>query len=160
MSANEFLSTAAEDYILSSMKKRAISTHNLVVELTEGAIIRHPEATIKKFRRLSQMGIQIAVDDYGMGYSSLSLLKRLPIAIMKIDKSFIEDLNKDPNNAIIVKSSIQLAHNLGLKVIAEGVETAEQVDFLKQHDCDFAQGYYFTKALDFNKLSAYIQAKI
>ena len=159
MSANEFLSTTTEDYILSSMKDRAISTRNLVVELTEGAIIRHPEATIKKFKRLSQMGIQIAVDDYGMGYSSLSLLKRLPIAIMKIDKSFIEDLNKDINDAIIVKSSIQLAHNLGLKVIAEGVETAEQVEFLKQHGCDFAQGYYFTQALNFDQLSAYIQAK-
>ena len=156
MSANEFLSTETEEYIISSIKKRSISTQQLVVELTETAIIRHPEATIKKFKRLFQMGIQIAVDDYGIGYSSLSLLKRLPIAIMKIDKSFIEDLNQDINNAIIVKSSIQLAHNLGLKVIAEGVETAEQVEFLIEHDCDYVQGFYFTKALDFNQLATYI----
>ncbi len=157
MSADEFLSSETADYILSSMEDRAISTQNLVVEITERAIIRNPEATIKKFKRLSEVGIQIAVDDYGIGYSSLSLLKRLPIAIMKIDKSFIEDVDSDLNNQIIVKSSIQLAHNLGLKVIAEGAETKDQVDFLKQHGCDYIQGYYFSKPLDFTALSAYIQ---
>ncbi len=110
-----------------------------------------------QFNHLKEQGIRIAIDDYGTGYSSLSLLKQLPISIMKIDKSFIADIGTDSNDRIIVNSTIQLAHNLGLKVVAEGVETEEQLDFLKKHNCDYIQGNYFSKPLAIKKLKAFLE---
>lgn len=156
MSANEFLTADMEENILSSMQMHGISNHQLLIELTETALISQPEITLQKFRRLSEAGIQIAIDDYGIGYSSLSLLKQLPVTIMKIDQSFIANINTNHYDPIIVRSSIQLAHSLGLKVIAEGVETKEQLHFLQKNDCDFIQGFYFSKPLELDALLTYL----
>lgn len=139
------------------IKKSGVAARNIAFELTETSIMRNPEDSITKFNVLNKAGISIAVDDYGTGHSSLSYLKSLPIAILKIDKSFIDDIGKELNNTIIVKSTIQLAHNLGLKVVAEGVETKEQLDFLKNNNCDYVQGFYFAKPLPLTKIKKLMQ---
>lgn len=157
LSVYELEGTKVTEILLKCMTDLKIKPHNIILELTETSVMHHPEAAIRKLQELAGLGVQIAIDDYGTGYSSLSYLKRLPISILKIDKSFIDDIGKDPNNTIIVKSTIQLAHSLGLKVIAEGVETKVQFQFLKEHDCDFVQGYYFAKPMPANKLQACIE---
>ena len=158
MSGNELAAKKTTETLLSSVQEQGISAEKLVLELTEATIMSHPEASIQKFKALSEIGIMIAIDDFGTGYSSLKLLKQLPISILKIDKSFIEDIGVDNNSTLIVKSTIQLAHGLGIKVVAEGVETKEQLAFLKEHHCDFAQGFYFSEPLDITHLKKYIQA--
>ncbi len=103
------------------------------------------ESSIAVLRELRQMGVQIAIDDFGTGHSSLSYLSRLPIDVIKIDQSFVQNLTTDPSGAAIARSIIVMAHNLKLKVIAEGVETEEQLAFLKKRRCDEMQGYLFSK---------------
>ena len=152
LSANELDAAAIAESILKAIQKQKINPKHIILELTETSVMRHPDLAIKKLKRLTDLGIQIAIDDYGTGYSSLSYLKRLPISILKIDKSFIEDIATESHGSIIVKSTIQLAHNLGLKVIAEGAETKEQVDFLKKYHCDYVQGFYFAKPMPIEKI--------
>ncbi len=155
MSAGEFASMDEEAFIQLIYKEK-MSPKQLIIELTESMMIVDPQSIYEKMKFLTNAGVRIAVDDYGMGYSSLSLLKQLPLEVLKIDKLFIKDIGKDQNNTIIVKSTIQLAHNLGLKVVAEGIETKEQLDFLAEHGCDHGQGYYFSKPLDCEQLIEYI----
>ena len=157
ISANELVASKMAETIYTCTQESGISACKLVVELTEASMMHHPNDSIKKFERLSKMGVQIAIDDYGTGYSSLSILKKLPISILKIDKSFMDDIDRNSNNQLIVKSTIQLAHNLGLKVIAECIETKKQFEFLKDHGCDYLQGYYYSKPLDIDELQTYIQ---
>jgi EAL domain-containing protein (putative c-di-GMP-specific phosphodiesterase class I) len=108
-------------------------------------MMRDPAHAREVLEQLSSMGIILAIDDYGTGFSSLSYLKLLPMHELKIDKSFIFDMLNDENDAIIVKSTIELAHNLGFKVIAEGVENNETLLQLRSHKCDSIQGYYLSK---------------
>ena len=156
VSANELDGAKVADMILKIISNLNLEPNNLILELTETSVMRNPDAAIKKLKKLSELDIKIAIDDYGTGYSSLSYLKKFPIAILKIDKSFVDDIGKDPNDTVIVKSTIQLAHSLGLKVIAEGVETKAQLDFLRKYDCDYVQGYYVSKPLPLNALKAYV----
>jgi EAL domain-containing protein (putative c-di-GMP-specific phosphodiesterase class I) len=110
--------------------------------------MRDFETTSIILQALSAMGIRIAVDDFGTGYSNLSYLKRFPINTLKLDGSFIHDLPESADVSTIVSSVIRMAHGLHLQVIGEGVETLQQLKFLKAHDCEEAQGYYFSKPLD------------
>ena len=96
-------------------------------------------------KKLKELGVYISIDDFGTGYSSLSYLKEMSVDELKIDRSFIKDINVDEKTESIVKSTINLAHELGLKVTAEGAETKEQVEFLKKYKCDHIQGYYYSK---------------
>jgi diguanylate cyclase (GGDEF)-like protein len=118
---------------------------HLELELTESCIMTRPEAAIRALKDLKDIGITISVDDFGTGFSSLGYLKRLPIDILKIDKSFVNDVTTDPDDAALVMAIITLAHNLKLKVVAEGVETEEQLRFLRLLRCDQIQGYFFSK---------------
>jgi len=120
-----------------------LDPQHLELELTESAVMENVEATLATLHALKERGIQLAIDDFGTGYSSLSYLKRFPIHTLKIDRSFVKDLDRDPNAAAIGKSIIGLAHNLSLQVLAEGVETEQQMEFLQKCGCDHMQGYLF-----------------
>ena len=110
-------------------------------------VMHDVDNAIAILRNLKALGVHISIDDFGTGYSSLSYLRRFPIDVLKIDQSFVNDLTVDPDDAAIVVSIISLAHSLRLQVIAEGVETAEQLAFLRARGCDQVQGYYFSRPL-------------
>lgn len=119
----------------------------LALELTESLVMDDAVSSSTSLSLFREMGIQVHVDDFGTGYSSLSYLKLFPIDVLKIDRSFIRDISTDPNDAIISAAIIGLAHNLGMEVVAEGVETKEQLEFLREKNCDIVQGFYFAKPM-------------
>lgn len=129
--------------VVSILNDTKMSPHNLVLELTETSVMTSTIDIDPIFEKLQNIGISISIDDFGMGYSSLSRLKNLPISSLKIDKSFIDVLDKDPDDAMIVKSIIALGNSLGLNVIPEGVETENQLQLLIQYQCKTVQGFYF-----------------
>jgi len=129
----------------------------LELEITESSIMKEERDSIRKLRELHDMGISIAIDDFGTGYSSLSKLKDYPIDTLKIDKTFVESLPLNRKSAALASTIIDLGHNLNFKVVAEGVETREQVDFLIQQGCDFFQGNYFSKPLSYDDLEIKIK---
>jgi predicted signal transduction protein with EAL and GGDEF domain len=107
--------------------------------------------------RLSKMGVRLSIDDFGTGYSSLAYLQELPVDAIKIDKSFVMEMHTDPGNATIVQSTVDLGHNLGLEVVAEGVETVESYNTLAKLGCDYAQGYFLSKPLSPEKMSVWLE---
>ena len=129
------------------LQETGLDPAHLVLEITEGLVMQQAEATIDTLRELAAMGIRISIDDFGTGYSSLSYLKRFPIDVLKIDRSFVCDLPKDEDDAAIASTIIAMAHNLGIRVVAEGVETVEQLNFMREHNCGAMQGYYLSKPL-------------
>jgi len=136
--------------ILSKLsKKYKLNPKNFILELeiTEGMLMRHPEQAIEILHQLKAMNFDISIDDFGTGYSSLAYLKRFPIDKLKIDRAFIKDLPLDGDDAAISRAIIIMAHALGLKVVAEGVETKAQFDFLKAHQCDYVQGYLIARPM-------------
>lgn len=129
------------------------------LEITEGFIMHDPERAIGVINKFQQLGIQIAIDDFGTSYSSLAYLKRLPISGLKIDRSFIKDIPEDEDDKAICRAIIALAKNINIKVLAEGVETEQQLEFLRQADCDEVQGFYFYRPMDVNSLSQEMQER-
>ncbi len=127
------------------LEETGLQPHNLEIELTESTVMDDPETAIPLLNYIHDLGVRIAIDDFGTGYSSLSYLRRLPLDVLKIDLSFVKNIGKNSHDETIIKTIISLAHNLGMEVTAEGVETAEHVAFLKEYQCDFMQGYYFSK---------------
>jgi len=119
----------------------------LTLGITESMLVENVEETIKTLQQLSALGLEISIDDFGTGYSSLSYLKHYPINTLKIDRSFVRDIATDPNDAAIIAAIIVMARNLKMQVIAEGVETEEQLTFLAQQGCNRFQGFYFSKPL-------------
>lgn len=152
VSASQFNDPELLHTVCRIMKEECIPPNALELEMTENIIMQDPAATIEILKKLRALGIRIAIDDFGTGYSSLSYLKRFPLDALKIDQSFVRDLTLDTNDAAIVEASITLGKKLGLEVIAEGVETKEQFDFLRAHDCDLVQGYYVSRPLRNNDL--------
>ncbi len=130
-----------------AIRANRIDPKLLELELTESTLMTHAEGTIAVLRRLKALGIRISIDDFGTGYSSLAYLKRFPIDTLKIDLAFIRDVTTDADDAAITVAIISMAHSLKLKVIAEGVETKEQLEFLRTHGCDEIQGYYLSRPL-------------
>ena len=139
--------------ILIILQENGITGHELEFELTESILVRNSKETVHKLTEFKKLGINISIDDFGTGYSSLQYLKNFPHDKIKIDQSFIRDLTVDKNSASIVTTIISMAHKLGVRVIAEGVENAEQVDFLRKHNCDEVQGYFFSKPVSASQLT-------
>lgn len=133
------------------MEKFNINAGDLALEITESTAMQDPDNAIKQLRKIRDLGVELAIDDFGTGYSSLAYLKLLPINTLKLDRTFVSDIEFDNNDAEICTAALALAHNLGLNVIAEGVETEAQKDFLISHQCDILQGYYFSKPLAKNE---------
>jgi diguanylate cyclase (GGDEF)-like protein/PAS domain S-box-containing protein len=143
VSARQFRQEDFLQTVLAVLKKTGLEARYLEIELTESMVMHDAEKLVAMLDELKRIGVQMSVDDFGTGYSSLSYLKRFPVDRLKIDRSFVQDLMSDKDDATIVRTIIALGHNLGLHVVAEGVESAEQRDFLKQNGCDEAQGYFF-----------------
>ena len=145
LSARQLLQTDLVKEIARVLQRTGCEPGCLEFEITESMVMQNPARAVDLIRELKGLGIAISIDDFGTGYSSLAYLKRFPIDSLKIDRSFIHDLPRDPGNMAITQAVIGMAHSLKLTVIAEGVETREQLEFLRGHDCDQMQGFYFSK---------------
>jgi len=132
---------------------------NLHLELTEGAVMRQMEPVVSTLSQLRAMGVRICVDDFGTGYSSLGYLKRFPIDTIKIDRSFVQDVTTDQNDAAIVTTVVTMARNLNLRVIAEGVETEAQLGFLRDIECDEFQGFLVSPAVVPDEFGALVRRR-
>lgn len=145
LSARQFSSEQFEATVLNLLRHSQIDPRLLEFELTESMLMQDPDAALATIEKFHRFGLSFSIDDFGTGYSSLSLLNRFPLDAIKIDRSFVRDMAENPRDAAITRSIITLAHSLQLKVVAEGVETAEQLAMLAAWDCDEIQGYYFSK---------------
>jgi diguanylate cyclase (GGDEF)-like protein/PAS domain S-box-containing protein len=147
VSARQFRSGHLDKLVKNALEKFNISPHHLELELTESMLMNEPERAIDTMNKLKKVGVKISLDDFGTGYSNFGYLRRFPIDSLKIDQSFVRGVAIKPDDAMIVDSIIGLAQRMKLHVIAEGVETAEQLHYLRANHCDELQGYYFSKAL-------------
>jgi EAL domain-containing protein (putative c-di-GMP-specific phosphodiesterase class I) len=147
LSARSFLDTHLAVEIPRLLAKWAVDAEQLELEITESMLMTDPARAEATLDRLSQIGLTLSVDDFGTGYSSLANLKRLPVDVIKIDKSFVMEMAVDASDAAIVRSTIDLAHNLGLRVVAEGVESEDAWRQLEELGCDYAQGFYLSRPL-------------
>ncbi len=136
-----------------------LSPSDIELEITESTAMQNPEFTVSILDQLAAMGILLAIDDFGTGYSSLAYLKHLPIKRLKVDRSFVKDIETDANDAAICAATIALGHNLGLELVAEGVETEMQREFLFRLGCDVLQGYLYSKPLPYEEIVPYLKAR-
>ena len=141
------------------LERHRVEARRVILEITESAIMSDPLTARRVMRRLSAMGFQLSIDDFGTGYSSLSYLKQLPVDEIKIDRSFVTRMDEDDNDAVIVRATIDLAHNLGLKVVAEGVENAGVWELLEILGCDCAQGFFINAPLAPQALASWIRSR-
>jgi diguanylate cyclase (GGDEF)-like protein/PAS domain S-box-containing protein len=147
LSARQFRQPGLDAMVARVLADTGCPPDRLELEITETVLMERPDSAAQTLQRLSDMGVQLAIDDFGTGYSSLSYLKRFPINALKIDRSFVRDIPADADDGAIAAAVIALAHSMGLTVVAEGVETAQQRDFLRQLRCDQAQGFYFSEPM-------------
>jgi len=145
ISSRQFMHNDLELTIRNALDAVDLSSHFFVAELTESSVMEKPESVIGQLKRLKKTGIKIAIDDFGTGYSSLAYLKRFPLDYLKMDKSFAADINLDHENLAIAKAIITLAHNLKLKVVADGIERIEELETLKGLHCDYVQGCFYSR---------------
>lgn len=156
VSAREFRQPGFVAQVLDTLRECQARPHKLKLELTESMLLGDIEDTVQRMEQLKKQGVGFALDDFGTGYSSLSYLKRLPLDQVKIDQSFVRDVLSDPNDAAIVRTILALAKSLDLQVVAEGVETAGQLGFLRLHGCDGFQGYLFGRPVPVHEMDAHI----
>lgn len=159
ISPHQFRHSEFVSLIKSALGLHQLEPHFLTLEVTESVIINNLNETISKFEDLRQLDIRMSLDDFGTGYSSLSHLKRLPLDELKIDKSFVFDLLKDPHDALLVQTILNIASEFGLDTVAEGVEDEDQLAFLQSKGCKYYQGYYFSRPLPLSELKAFMQKK-
>ncbi len=148
LSAQQFRSDQLASVVARVMQSHAMPRDQLELEITETTLMRHTDQTRTTLERLVELGARISIDDFGTGYSSLAYLKRFPVALLKIDRSFVRDISTDPDDATIVSAITGLARSLGKRVVAEGVETLDQVEFLREIGCDEVQGFLFSRPID------------
>lgn len=158
VSARQLRDKNFNSVLASVVEKTGVDYQSIYIEITESIFIEDQDSAIfRELELLHSMGVRIALDDFGTGYSSLSYLKRFPVDILKIDRSFIRDIMTDDGDKGVVKAIINMAKSLDIKVVAEGVETKDQLDFIRQHGCDYAQGYYFCRPIAIDELEIYLK---
>lgn len=155
ISARHFQDGEFVPKLRSILNETRLDAHWLELEITEGMVMHDTEQVIKKFLEINNLGVEISIDDFGTGYSSLAYLKRFPVQRLKIDQSFVRDLNVDADDAAITEAVIKMGHSLNLKVVAEGVETERQMAFLRDKGCDELQGYLFSQPLPAEQFAAW-----
>ncbi|WP_065926603.1 bifunctional diguanylate cyclase/phosphodiesterase [Pseudomonas sp. 8 R 14] len=156
ISADDLLGDELAHRVSALLRRYNLPAEQLVFEITESAVMREPEKALKVLHLLRDCGISLSVDDFGTGYSSLAHLKRLPVQELKIDQSFVRNLDETSEDAVIVRSTIEMSHNLGLKVVAEGVEYAHSLRLLERWQCDTAQGYLISRPLSADAFEAWV----
>ena len=157
ISAHDLLDESLRDFLAESLERSTVSAECLGLEVTESGFIEEPERAMALLEQLRALGIKLAIDDFGTGYSSLAYLKKLPVQELKIDQAFIRQLRADGDDAAIVRSTIELGHNLGLQVVAEGIETREQALLLRDWNCDRGQGYHFSRPVPADEFLHWLQ---
>jgi diguanylate cyclase (GGDEF)-like protein/PAS domain S-box-containing protein len=156
LSARQFQQEDLVFQVSEALKESGLDPDRLDLEITETIAMENADQAIATMRRLKSLGVNMTLDDFGTGYSSMSYLKRFPLDTLKIDRSFVRDI-RDPKDAAVVRSVISLAHGMNLKVVAEGVETREQIVFLKAHQCDAVQGYLYSRPLAVEDFTRFLQ---
>ncbi|MDQ6992627.1 MAG: EAL domain-containing protein [Mariprofundus sp.] len=160
LSAKQFNATNLSQRLGHIMQAEAVNPLSIVIELTESILMQDVEHAMVTLLELKDLGLHLSLDDFGTGYSSMSYLQHFPIDSLKIDKSFIDDVCESDKDACITQSIIRLAHNLGLQVVAEGVETDEQLQFLRHHACEKVQGFLFSKPMIASKATAFLEHNV
>ncbi|MEP6901197.1 MAG: EAL domain-containing protein [Actinomycetota bacterium] len=160
LSSKQFLQFNLAEQIAESLKKTGLNPHCLKLEITESHIMENSEIAAKTMRNLCVLGVELSLDDFGTGYSSLSYLHRLPVSYLKIDRSFVNRMIDSKENSEIVHTIIKLARNLKMKVVAEGIETAEQLAQLKKLNCEYGQGYFFARPMEADAAEIYIDKSL
>ncbi len=157
LSAQQLRSPDLMQFVAALLKRHGLKGSDLELEITESVAMENPERAVGQLQGLRDIGIQLSIDDFGTGYSSLAYLKRLPIQALKLDRTFVRDIETDSSDAEISAATIALAHTLGMKVVAEGVETEAQRDFLVMCQCDYLQGYFFSEPLPAEDILPFIR---
>ncbi|HZX33196.1 MAG TPA: EAL domain-containing protein, partial [Rhodocyclaceae bacterium] len=155
LSAHQLADEKLVDKVRAIVQGAGMDARHLEIELTESAVMKDAEHGIRTMHQLKELGVSLSIDDFGTGYSSLSYLKQLPLDTLKIDRSFVTDAPSDPEAVSIIRAIVAMGHSLQFEIIAEGVETPEQIDFLRQGTVDILQGFYFSKPVpadDFHAL--------
>ncbi|HUG15824.1 MAG TPA: PAS domain S-box protein [Thermomicrobiales bacterium] len=157
LSARQFRQPALVQQVEAALKGSNLAPELLVLELTESILMEHAGEAVDRLRELTALGVRIAIDDFGTGYSSLAYLRRFPVGILKIDRSFVSGIGQDTESAAIVSATVGLAHTLGMSVVAEGIETIEQLTVLRNLGCDSGQGYFFSRPIPASEIAAYLR---
>jgi EAL domain-containing protein (putative c-di-GMP-specific phosphodiesterase class I) len=160
ISARSLLDPRFPERVEQILAQQGLPARSLILELTETSMMVNPDAAVAILTRLAEQGIRLSIDDFGTGYSSMSYLKRLPVSELKIDRSFVMDLPRNEDNAVLIQSAVDLGHNLGLNVVAEGVEDEATLQRLREMGCDLAQGYHISRPASPEALHAWIQANV
>ncbi|HSQ80213.1 MAG TPA: EAL domain-containing protein, partial [Casimicrobiaceae bacterium] len=160
ISARDLMDAELPDRFADLLRRENCAAQWITLEITESAILDDPGHAVENLQRLHALGITLAIDDYGTGYSSLAYLRRLPMHELKIDKAFVMGMTTDASDALIVRSTIDLAHNMGLAVVAEGVEDADTLERLRAMRCDFVQGYHISAPIRADALSAWMRGSV
>jgi EAL domain-containing protein (putative c-di-GMP-specific phosphodiesterase class I) len=158
VSARQFRERNLVGRVVSALRDSGLEARYLELEVTESLIMQDIELAVATMNELQDLGVQISIDDFGTGYSSLSALKTFPVARLKIDKSFIDNVAEDENDQAVVSAVISLAQKLNMRVVAEGVETDEQVAFLLKNNCDEMQGYHYSKPVSARAIGKLLEA--
>jgi EAL domain-containing protein (putative c-di-GMP-specific phosphodiesterase class I) len=157
LSAHQFRTDDLAETVARILRETPLSPRALDIEITESAMMRSKDVTVAVLQKLKGIGVTVSLDDFGTGYSSLSYLKGFPIDTVKIDRSFVRDLTTDPDDAAITAAIISMAKTLNLRVVAEGVETQAQLEFLREHGCDEMQGFLFSPPVPAEQATALLR---
>jgi EAL domain-containing protein (putative c-di-GMP-specific phosphodiesterase class I) len=142
------------------LQQYQVKPSQIVIEITEGQIMQEPEKVIEVLSHLGVMGLSLSIDDFGTGQASLTYLKELPVEKLKIDQSFVRDIATNPDDQLIVRATIELAHTLDMKVVAEGVETLAVCEMLAEMNCDHLQGYYISRPLEAEQVAGWFETAV